>query len=79
MLQVRLRTAGEVVEGARLIARVGDITLRRSLTGVSYLSQSSRTAHLGLGPATGVDELEVVWPGGERQIFPDEDLPYRTP
>jgi hypothetical protein len=70
-LEIRLRRnpGAGVVEGARLIARAGDTALRRTLSSVSYLSQSSNTIHFGLGDAEKVSELEVAWPGGERQTW----------
>lgn len=33
----------------------------------SYLSQHATPLHFGLGSATSVDRIEVVWPGGRRQ------------
>jgi len=39
---------------------------RRIRTGGSYLSQSERVAHFGLGGATVVDSLRVTWPDGQR-------------
>ncbi len=56
-------------EGATVIARAGDLELRRSVTGASYLSQSSRTLHFGLGEVQRVEELEVRWLAGEPQVF----------
>ncbi len=75
-----LRPGGEATgsgEGATVIARVGGLELRRSVTGASYLSQSSRTLHFGLGNGVGatpasparVDELEVRWLAGEPQVY----------
>jgi len=55
--------------GATAVAWVGDVPLRRSVTGGSYLSQSTRTLHFGLGEATRVDRLEVRWPTGGVQTF----------
>ncbi|HSB15429.1 MAG TPA: ASPIC/UnbV domain-containing protein, partial [Bryobacteraceae bacterium] len=66
------RTAGGILgrgEGARLIAEAGGQTFRHSVTTASYLSQSSRTVHLGLGQAPRVDALEVRWPDGSAQHF----------
>jgi tetratricopeptide (TPR) repeat protein len=51
-------------EGAILVATVGARRLRRAVGGASYLSQSSRTVHFGLGDAEGVEDLEVRWAGG---------------
>jgi tetratricopeptide (TPR) repeat protein len=56
-------------EGARLVAVVGDAVLRRSVGRASYLSQSSRVVHFGLGEAARVDRLEVRWPDAETQLF----------
>jgi tetratricopeptide (TPR) repeat protein len=75
-LQIRLRHrigGGEQSygrgEGAKVTAQIGDLALRRSVTGASYLSQSTRTLHFGLADAERVDGLEVRWPGGETQVF----------
>ncbi|RMH18828.1 MAG: hypothetical protein D6696_12250 [Acidobacteria bacterium] len=74
-LEVRLRSrtaSGEphgFGDGARLVAEAGGAVLRRTVGGASYLSQSSRTVHFGLGPAERVDHLRVRWPGGEEQLF----------
>jgi hypothetical protein len=37
----------------------------------TYLSQSQQLAHFGLGDATHLDQIEVVWPSGYRQFFTD--------
>jgi hypothetical protein len=41
--------------------------------GVSYLSQSDRRVHFGLGTAERIERLEILWPDRERQVI--EDLP----
>jgi tetratricopeptide (TPR) repeat protein len=56
-------------EGARLIAHVNGRPLRRSVGGASYLSQSSRRVHFGLGTAQQIDSLEVYWSGGGKDIY----------
>jgi hypothetical protein len=33
----------------------------------SYFSQSELPVTIGLGKATTFDELEITWPGGEKQ------------
>ncbi len=83
-LQVRLRSriaGGKAVSrlrstgatgfgyGTTVIVRIGDVELRRSVTGASYMSQSSLTLHFGLGEASRADELEVRWLAGEPQVF----------
>ena len=37
--------------------------------GVTYLSQSDRRVHFGLGSATNIDRVEIEWPDGERQAL----------
>jgi hypothetical protein len=54
--------------GARVTLRVGGKTQTRWITsGGSYLCESERTAHFGLGTASKVDELAARWPGGAAQ------------
>jgi len=60
-------------DGSKVIAHVGDVALRRSVSGVSYLSQSSRTLHFGLGAATKVDRIEVRWHAGGTNFFENLD------
>ena len=74
-LQIRLRSQGPsgdltgLGEGAKLTANVGDLAIQRTTAGASYLSQSTRTLHLGLGDATSVDSVDVRWIGGETESF----------
>jgi len=76
-VKVRLRSRGPdgkvsgFGDGANLVAHVGDAVLRRSVGGPSYLSQSSRTVHFGLGAAERIDRLEVLWVGGEASVHDD--------
>jgi hypothetical protein len=37
-------------------------------TAGGYLSQSSKVVHFGLGHADRIDEVEIHWPGGRRQV-----------
>lgn len=78
-LKVRLRSKNAAGapngfgDGSTAIAWLGQEQLRRSVTGVSYLSQSSHTLHWGLGTATNVDRLEIRWHAGGTNIL--ENLP----
>lgn len=38
-------------------------------SGGSYLSQSDLALHFGLGNASRINKLEVMWPGGDTQAF----------
>ncbi len=42
-------------------------------SGGSYLSQSDLRLHFGLGDASRIDKVEVIWPNGATQTF--EDVP----
>jgi hypothetical protein len=75
-LKLRLRSRNHhgattgFADGSTAIAHPGDgVALRRSVSSVSYLSQSSRTLHFGLGAATKVQRLEVRWHGGGTNVF----------
>jgi tetratricopeptide (TPR) repeat protein len=74
-LKLRLRSRsqnGQAIEfgdGSKVVAHIGGVVLRRSVTSASYMSQSSRTLHFGLGNAGQVDRLEVRWLAGETNIY----------
>jgi len=60
--------------GTKIVARVGDLTLREEVTGSgSYLSHSDDRVLLGLGRARRVDRLEVTWPSGQVDTFDKVD------
>ena len=66
--------------GARVRLRTGDTWQTRVVGGGSgYLSGSSRRLHFGLGDASHVDEIEILWPSGERAVFANlaADRSYR--
>jgi hypothetical protein len=66
-LRVKLAGKGKLTDaiGAVVTARVGDSTLTRLIrSGSSYISQEDKRLHFGLGEATGVDRIEVLWPDG---------------
>ncbi|MBI3697780.1 MAG: VCBS repeat-containing protein [Acidobacteria bacterium] len=65
-LELRLRGRAE---NAKVIAWVGGVALRRTVTSASYLSQSTRTVHFGLGPATRMEKMEVRWPSGKTETY----------
>lgn len=47
----------------------GKTQLRQVRDGTNYASQDPLEAHFGLGAATRVDRVEVVWPGGARTVI----------
>jgi tetratricopeptide (TPR) repeat protein len=58
--------------GARVELRLGDDEKPRIKTlhaGHSFLSQSSRWLHFGLGGATKIKSITVNWPGGDPETF----------
>jgi hypothetical protein len=74
-LKIRLRNrlkSGALLgfgDGSTVIAYVAGVPLRRTVSSTSYLSQSSRILHFGLGSAQQVDKLEVRWLGGHTNIY----------
>ncbi len=63
--------------GARVrVVADGVAQIRALRAQPSYLSQNSPVVHFGLGQATTVDTLQVLWPSGTRQTF--TSLPART-
>ncbi|HEX9639289.1 MAG TPA: CRTAC1 family protein, partial [Acidobacteriota bacterium] len=70
--------------GAKLHLLAGGRTQVRERVGAdSYLSQSQLREHFGLGAATRIDRLEVIWPSGRRQLLEnleaDQVLQLREP
>jgi hypothetical protein len=71
-LLVRLRGSRSNLMGVGARIRVttaGRTQLRDVKAGSSYLSQNDLRAHFGLGPATTVDRIEVLWPTGESETI----------
>jgi hypothetical protein len=62
--------------GARVTVSVAGATLTRQVMcgSTSVASGNDPTVHFGLGPASAVDELEVVWPSGTRQRLTNVDV-----
>ena len=55
--------------GAKVWIEAGGRRQRAVVAGSgSYLSQSERRVHFGLGGATRIDRLEVLWPSGAREV-----------
>ena len=71
------RTVNRGAVGAVVTVRAGDLEQRAERrAGDSYLSQSDRRLHFGLGTRTKVDSIEVRWPNGAVQRF--GDVPANT-
>jgi tetratricopeptide (TPR) repeat protein len=69
-LELRLRNRqGRGGDGSTVVAHVGGVDLRRTVTGASYLSQDSRRLHFGLGDQTSVANLDVHWLGGKTETY----------
>jgi hypothetical protein len=57
--------------GAEVYVFVGDKTFMRWVNpGYSYLCSNDPRAHFGLGSATEVTEIKIVWPDGSVEAFP---------
>jgi len=56
--------------GARIRAQAGDLVQMREVrSSYGYLSSNDRRLLLGLGQREGVDQLEIRWPSGTRQML----------
>ena len=71
-LQLEGSPSNRLALNARVFVRTGKIEQSSEvLSGGSYLSQSDLRLHFGLGGATHIDEIRVLWPDGKQQIFPN--------
>jgi enediyne biosynthesis protein E4 len=71
------RGANRDAIGARLTVQIGQHRLIRTIVGGgSYLSTSDPCVHFGLGDATSVDRLDVLWPSGK--VESRSNLPVNT-
>ncbi len=58
--------------GLKAIIKVnGETQFRELLTTRGYQGSSEPLAHFGLGNADKVDELQVIWPNGKKQVLRD--------
>ena len=58
--------------GARVrLTATGRVQTDEIRSGGSYLSQSDLRLHFGLGSANKIDQIEVLWPSGTRQVLKD--------
>lgn len=65
--------------GARVTLRAGDRSFHQQHDGKSgYLSQSATPLYFGLGEATSVDAIEIVWPSGATQLLKGPHETNRT-
>jgi tetratricopeptide (TPR) repeat protein/peroxiredoxin len=72
ILQLEGTTSNRDAIGARVqlhTAGVRQVDVRTVYAGNSFLSQSSKAVHFGLGERTDVDEVTVAWPGGPAEVF----------
>ncbi|KAB2653188.1 MAG: tetratricopeptide repeat protein, partial [Verrucomicrobia bacterium] len=76
-LRLRSRNAAGVANGfgdtSTATVWLDGVPLRRTVGGVSYLSQGSHTLHWGLGTATRVARLTVRWHAGGTREYRDLD------
>ena len=47
------------------------VSFSQAMGGMSYCSAQDPRILFGLGTRTEVDELEILWPSGERQVLTD--------
>lgn len=66
---------GEFLHGAVVEARSGDrIWVETVVTGDSFTSQHSATAHFGLGTIDRVESLTIRWPSGRKMVLENPEV-----
>lgn len=83
---LQLKLVGDVAKktprdavGSTVFATVGKSRQRYDLiSGASYASQSSQIVHVGLGEATKVDKLEIIWANGQTEQFAIDKINAQT-
>jgi hypothetical protein len=63
---------GMVALGATVTVKAAGLTMLQPVLGVNgYLTTSDPRPNFGLGAATTVDSVEIVWPDGSKQVLTD--------
>lgn len=60
--------------GAKIILTTDTDTFIRYYNGVGFLSQSLKPIHFGLGNATKIESLKIIWPSGNVDTYSDLEL-----
>ncbi|MEJ7862768.1 MAG: CRTAC1 family protein [Pyrinomonadaceae bacterium] len=79
---LKIKLVGDVVKktpkdaiGSIVLVTTGKLRQRFDLTsGANYASQDEQMIHVGLGDASKIDRLEVLWANGQTEIFPVEGI-----
>ena len=70
MLIKALDRHGRNAIGAKLTAQAGNRQITRLIHPAgSYYASNDPRAHMGLGPITQVDHLDIIWPDGSKERF----------
>jgi hypothetical protein len=70
VVKPRMNGANHWAIGSTVKVRIGETVLSRPITaGTSFYGQEPAEAHFGIGVASQVDEIMIVWPGGEQTIY----------
>ena len=61
--------------GSCVFVTTGTLRQRFDVTsGAGYASQNDQTVHIGLGAATKIDKLEIVWANGQTEVVPIDKI-----
>jgi hypothetical protein len=61
--------------GSTVYATIGKVRQRFDvISGASYASNNDETIHIGLGDATKIDKLEIIWANGQTEVFPIDKI-----
>lgn len=74
-LRLHGTTSARDAVGARVLLSAGGRTRMAQVTaGDGYMCANERRLVFGLGQATRIDRLEIVWPSGRRDVFTDPPI-----
>ncbi len=73
-VRFKVKTNGRDAYGATVSAKLDAIQMNRDVQpSASYLASNDPRVHFGLGTATFVKDVRVIWPGGTEESFGDYD------
>jgi hypothetical protein len=75
VVQPRMDGPNRFAIGATVRIEIGEQRMTRLIqAGTSYLGQEPAEAFFGIGDATGVDRVEIEWPGGMQTVYENIDV-----
>jgi len=75
VIKPRMQGTNKMSIGSQVEITMGDLRLIRPITaGISFWGQEPAEAFFGIGSATSIDQVSIVWPGGEVSTWDDIEI-----